>query len=256
MNSLKLRICHLYPDLMNIYGDRGNIIALSRRAQWAGIEVEVVNVPLGASLDASACDIIFIGGGQDKEQALIAKDLQEVKGKAIIEAVQEGAALLAVCGGYQLLGKYFKTGADAVLPGIGLFDAWTVAGSKRCIGDVLVECDFTGERHTLVGFENHSGKTYLGESLKPLGKVLHGCGNNAEDGREGAIYKNAFGTYLHGSILPKNPWFTDHLIRVALQRRYGDQASLARVDTSFEDRAHQAVIARIRNRGKLDTGAI
>ncbi len=253
---MKLTIGHLYGDLMNIYGDRGNIISLTRRAQWAGVEVDVRNIALGQPLDPDAYDILFIGGGQDREQALIADDLQKVKGKSIIEAVEDGGALLAVCGGYQLLGKYFKTGVDLVLPGIGLFDAWTVAGNKRCIGDVIVECSFTGERHTLVGFENHSGKTYLGPNAQPLGKVVHGFGNNAEDGYEGAIYKNAYGTYLHGSILPKNPWFTDHLILSALHHRYGAVITLPYVDTRLEDRAHQAVIARIHGRGKMDTGAI
>lgn len=241
---------------MNIYGDRGNIISLARRAQWAGVEVEVINLSLRQPLDPRAFDILFVGGGQDREQALIAEDLQKVKGQAVIEAVEDGAVLLSVCGGYQLLGKYFKTGDDLVLPGIGLFDAWTVAGNKRCIGDVIVECTFAGGRRTLVGFENHSGKTYLGPGVQPLGRVLHGFGNNAEDGYEGAIYRNAFGTYLHGSILPKNPWFTDHLILSALRRRYGSDVSLPPVDTTVEDRAHQAVIARIRARGKMDTGAI
>lgn len=241
---------------MNIYGDRGNIIALTRRAQWAGVEVEVRNLALGQTLDPREYDILFVGGGQDREQSLIADDLQKVKGGSIVEAVEDGAVVLAVCGGYQLLGKYFKTGEDVVLPGIGLFDAWTVAGNRRCIGDAVVECSFTGERRTLVGFENHSGKTYLGPAARPIGKVLHGFGNNAEDGFEGAVYKNAYGTYLHGSILPKNAWLTDHLIASALRRRYGQNIVLPPVDAGLEERAHRAVIARIRGRGKMNTGAI
>ncbi|MBI4321136.1 MAG: glutamine amidotransferase [Chloroflexi bacterium] len=253
---MKLVLCHLYPDLMNIYGDRGNVIALSRRGQWHGLDVEVRNVFVEEKPDLKACDILFVGGGQDKEQAAIAEDLQQAKAKSLIEAVGDGVVLLAVCGGYQLLGKYFKTGSGIVLPGIGVFDAWTVAGNKRCIGDVIVECDIGGQRRTLVGFENHSGKTYLGDGARPLGRVVHGFGNNAEDGLEGAIYKNAYGTYLHGSLLPKNPWLTDHLILGALQRRYGEHVRLEHMDDSVEDLAHEAVIARIRKRGKLDTGAI
>jgi CobQ-like glutamine amidotransferase family enzyme len=251
---LKLTICHLYPDLMNIYGDRGNIIALSRRAEWAGLEVELKRVDLGEAPDFRAYDILFIGGGQDKEQALIARDLAEVKAAALRQAVHDGLVVLAVCGGYQLLGRYFRTGTDAVLPGIEVFDAWTVAGRTRSIGDVIARSEVGGRPRTLVGFENHSGKTYLGERAQPLARVLSGHGNNAEDGYEGAVQHNAFGTYLHGSLLPKNPWLTDLLIRRAVERRYGPRAALPPVDDAVEMLAHQAVIERIRRRGRLDTG--
>lgn len=253
---MKITICHLYPDLMNIYGDRGNIISLTRRAEWAGLEVELKPVDLRERPDFRDFDVLFVGGGQDKEQSLIAQDLAEVKSASLIAAVEDGLSLLAVCGGYQLLGKYFKTGSGTILPGIGVFDAWTVAGDKRCIGDVIVECNLDGQTRTLVGFENHSGKTYLGEKARPLGKVLFGYGNNSEDGFEGAAYFNAFGTYLHGSILPKNPWFTDYLIRRAIERRYGRADFLRPVDDSVENQAHQAIISRIHKRGKMDTGAI
>ncbi len=253
---MRIKICHLYPEQMNIYGDRGNIIALTRRAQWAGLDVEVQRVGLGEPPDLRQFDILFMGGGQDKEQALIAHDLAEVKARPLREAVEDGLALLAICGGYQLLGRYFRTGSGAVLPGIEVFDAWTVAGNKRCIGDVIVRCDLDGQGHTLVGFENHSGKTYLGEKAAPLGRVLFGYGNNAEDGLEGAAYRNAFGTYLHGSLLPKNPWLADLLIRRAVERRYGPAAALPWPGSEVEEEAHQAVIARIRKRGKMDTGAI
>mgnify|MGYP005842928749 CR=1 FL=1 len=253
---MRIVICHLYPDLLNIYGDRGNIISLTRRAEWAGLEVEIKRVDLRERPDFRDFDILFVGGGQDKEQSLIADDLAEVKATSLINAVEDGLSLLAVCGGYQLLGKYFKTGSGIVLPGVGVFDAWTVAGTKRCIGDVIVKCDLDGQQRTLVGFENHSGKTYLGEKAKPLGRVVFGYGNNAEDGFEGAAYLNAFGTYLHGSLLPKNPWFTDYLIRRAVERRYGSADLLRPVDDSIENLAHQAVISRIQKRGKMDTGAI
>lgn len=253
---MHLTICHLYADQMNIYGDRGNIIALSRRAAWAGLDVEVRRVDLGERPDFRAFDILFVGGGQDKEQALIARDLAEVKAAALRAAVDDGLVVLAVCGGYQLLGRYFKTGAGTTLPGIAVFDAWTVAGRQRCIGDVIARSEVDGRPRTLVGFENHSGKTYLGARVAPLGRVLFGHGNNAEDGYEGAVYRNAFGTYLHGSLLPKNPWLTDLLIRRAVARRYGPAATLPPVDDAVERQAHEAIIARIHQRGKLDTGAI
>ncbi len=250
---MRLTICHLYPELMNLYGDRGNVIALARRCQWHGMEVDIKESSLRDGL--GDWDILFLGGGQDKEQSAVCRDLCEQKAPRVIEGVNEGRALLAVCGGYQLLGRYFKTGTGETIPGIGLFDAWTVAGDRRCIGDVIVECELDGERRTLVGFENHSGKTYLGKGLAPLGRVLFGHGNNAEDRTEGAVYKNAIGTYLHGSLLPKNPWLADRLILAALRRRYGEDVALAPLDDAFEQRAHAAVVERIRQRGKMDTGA-
>lgn len=252
---MKVVICHLYPDQMSIYGDRGNIITLARRAEWSGLEVELRRVDLREHPDLLDVDIIFIGGGQDKEQSLIAQDLANLKAHSLADAIEDGVALLAVCGGYQLLGRYFKTGAGTTLPGIGIFDAWTVAGNWRCIGDVIVESSVGGQQRTLVGFENHSGKTYLGERGGPLGRVVFGYGNNAEDGLEGAVYRNAFGTYLHGSLLPKNPWFADHLIRCAVERRYGAAHELTPLDDTIENQAHQAVIARIQSRGNLHTGA-
>ncbi len=253
---MKIVIGHLYPELMSIYGDRGNIIALTRRAEWAGLEVEVRPVGLGEAADLTDLDIAFIGGGQDREQALIADDLSKIKAPSLRAAVQDGLALLAVCGGFQLLGHYFRNGSGTTLPGVGIFDAWTIAGRKRRIGDVIARCDDDGRPRTLVGFENHSGKTYLGQGTRPLGRVLFGYGNNGEDRLEGARYRNAFGTYLHGSLLPKNPWLADRLIRSAIERRYGRADALEPVDDALENLAHEAVIARIQKRGKLDSGAI
>lgn len=253
---MKLTVCHLYPDLMNIYGDRGNIISLVQRCRWRGIDVEVVPVSLGSQLDPDRCDLLFFGGGQDKEQLIVAEDLRTVQAPRVHRLVEEGGVLLSICGGYQLLGKYFLTHTGERLEGIELLDAWTEAGHKRCIGNVIVECDFSGARRTLVGFENHSGKTYLGPGCRPLGRSLVGFGNNGEDRTEGAIYRNAFGCYLHGSLLPKNPWFTDHLILMALRRRHGSQVQLSPLDDALEDRAHEAVVARIRKLGKIDSGVV
>ncbi len=250
---MRLVIAHLYPEWMNLYGDHGNVIALAQRARWHGLEVEVRQLRLGDRLD-DEWDLMFVGGGQDREQLAICQDLEKEKGPVLKELVQEGRVILSVCGGYQLLGRYYRTGTGQVLPGVGLLDAWTVAGNRRCIGDTIVECSLTGEKRTLVGFENHSGKTYLGPEARPLGRVVFGNGNNAEDGTEGAVQGTAYGTYLHGSILPKNPWLTDHLIRQALHRRYGPEVELQPLDDRVEERAHQAIIDRIRGRGKLRTG--
>jgi len=253
---MRLTICHLYPDLMNIYGDRGNIIALVQRARWRGIETEVVPVTIGDVLDPERCDILFFGGGQDKEQFIVAEDLRTVQAPQLHRLVEDGGVVLSICGGYQLLGSSFRTHTGEVLEGIGLFDAWTVAGNKRCIGNVIVEAGFTGVLRTLVGFENHSGKTYLGPGCQPMGRSLVGFGNNGEDGTEGAMYRNAFGCYLHGSLLPKNPWFTDYLILTALRRRHGPDVELAPLDDTLENRAHDAMETRIRRLGRIDSGVV
>ncbi len=241
---------------MNIYGDRGNIISLTQRARWRGIEIDLIPVTLGAELDAGSCDLLFFGGGQDKEQFLVAEDFRDVQAPHVHQFVEDGGVLLSICGGYQLLGRYFRTHTGETLEGIGVFDAWTVAGDRRCIGNVIVETEFSGIRRTLVGFENHSGKTYLGTGCKPIGRSLVGFGNNGEDRSEGAIYRNAFGCYLHGSLLPKNPWLTDYLLLAALRRRYGPSVELAPLDDTLEERAHEAVIARIRKLGKIDSGVV
>jgi len=245
---MHLRIAHLYPLQMNIYGDRGNILTLVQRARWRGVEVEVDGIDVGRPADLPAYDLAFFGGGQDSNQALVADDFLRATGPALQEAVEDGLVVLAICGGYQLMGRYFRTHSGEELPGIGLFDAWTVGGKKRLIGNVVVEWGDAPENapaRTLVGFENHSGRTYLGPGCRPLGRVLAGYGNNAEDGTEGAVYRNAHGCYLHGSLLPKNPHLADHLIRTALQRRYGPEAVLPPLDDRSEWAAHQAMVRRL-----------
>jgi CobQ-like glutamine amidotransferase family enzyme len=215
---LKLTLGHLYPDQLNLYGDRGNILTLRHRCQRRGIELRVVGLGLGDALAPDEYDMLFIGGGQDKEQAPVAQDLYEIKGIGLWAAIEDNMPVLAVCGGYQLLAHYYRPASGPDMRGLGVFDAWTIhKGSRvpRCIGDIAISWNGS----TLVGFENHGGRTYLG-TARPLGKVLKGHGNNAEDRTEGAVYRNTFGTYLHGSLLPKNPHFADYLIGLALKRTY------------------------------------
>lgn len=250
---MKLRICHLYPDLMNLYGDRGNVLALRRRAEWHGLDAEVVEVSLEARVELARYDILFMGGGQDKEQRLICADFKKVKGSSLREAVEDGIPFLAVCGGYQLLGSYYRISRKEVLEGLGILDVYTKAGTKRMIGNTVIISELFSQPRTLVGFENHSGKTYLGPRVKPLGTVVVGFGNNGKDRTEGAVYRNTIGTYLHGPLLPKNPWFTDWLISKALERRYGKGLSgCSRIGHAedLEERAHKAVLGLIMKRAK------
>jgi len=225
-----LTLGHLYPDQLNLYGDRGNILTLRRRCQLRGIELRVVGLGIGDALAPDEYDMLFIGGGQDKEQAPVAQDLFDMKGIGLWAAVEDDMPVLAVCGGYQLLAHFYRPAQGPDMKGLGVFDAWTLhkgADTPRCIGDVAISWNGS----TLVGFENHGGRTYLG-TAKPLGKVLRGHGNNAEDHTEGAVYRNAYGTYMHGSLLPKNPHFADHLIALALERTYG------RTDRTAESLVH------------------
>lgn len=235
MPNLKLRINHLYARFLNIYGDKGNLVTLNQRASWRNIGVEIRQFGLNEELDPDWADLYFIGGGQDKQQIIIAEDLLK-HASALKQAVDGGAVILTVCGGYQLLGHYYRPHEGPELRGISLLDAFTVAGNRRMIGNVLVK---RPDGSTLVGFENHSGKTYLGPGLKPLGKVLVGNGNNGEDGWEGAESGTVYGTYLHGSLLPKNPQFADRLITQALNRRYGS-IMLDPLDDSLELDAHRS----------------
>jgi lipid II isoglutaminyl synthase (glutamine-hydrolysing) len=230
-----LTVGWLYPDLMNIYGDRGNVVTLLKRAQWRGLDARVRELPKGDTGDLSDVDVFFFGGGQDREQGQVYEDLLEHKAHRLAAAVAEGAAVLAVCGGYQLLGRYYQTADGEKLPGIGVIDVWTDAGDHRAIGNVVVDA---GDLGTLVGFENHSGRTFLGEGVRPLGKVLVGHGNNG-DGLEGAVFQNVFCTYLHGALLPKNPRLADEILARALRRE------LPALDDSLELEAHRRVEERV-----------
>ena len=230
---MDLRLVHLYPDLMSIYGDRGNVIALEQRARWRDIPVEVRAHRAGDKLDPEWGDLYFFGGGQDQGQDVVGDDLQGPNGARVKEAIASGAAVLSICGGYQLLGHEYVPEDAAAIPGVGALDVRTVAGKRRFVGNLLVEAD----GGTLIGFENHSGKTYLGPGARPLGRVLVGGGNNGEDKTEGAVQGKVIGCYLHGSLLPKNPWLADRLITWALERRHGPVA-LAPLDDAAEALAH------------------
>ncbi len=242
MTNYALRITWLYPRLMNIYGDRGNMRTLEQRCRWRGIAVDVARVGIGDSLTSGDTDLYFFGGGQDREQVAVAADLQGPTGAAIQRDIADDAVALTVCGGYQLFGAYYRPYATDDLPGIGIFDAWSDAGPDRFIGNVLSETEWG----TLVGFENHSGRTFLGAGTRPFGHVVVGHGNNGKDGTEGAVTRNAYGCYLHGSLLPKNPSFADHLIGLALRRKYGPAALLPSLADTLEIDAHTAAAARAR----------
>ncbi|HEY3193868.1 MAG TPA: glutamine amidotransferase [Candidatus Dormibacteraeota bacterium] len=233
----------LYPDLMNIYGDRGNILTLLKRAEWRDYDARLVELGRGITRRMEEVDVYFFGGGQDREQALVYQDLVESKQAPLSRAVASGAGVLAVCGGYQLLGHYYQTAEGERFPGIGLIDVRTEAGRRRFIGDVVVDTALVHLKPaTLVGFENHSGRTHLGPKAKPLGRVRLGFGNNGEDQTEGCLQGGVIGTYLHGSLLPKNPHLADYLIRSAVRRR-GD-GELAPLDDSAELAAHERILER------------
>ena len=231
-----LRVCALYPDLMNIYADRGNLLMLERRCAWRGIGFELIASGLGEALDPQAGDLFYIGGGQDRDQRLCAEDLIETKREALHAAAQRNAVVLGVCGGYQLLGRSY-TLDDERIPGVGLLDVETVREGGRLIGNVAIEVslDDAGGEGVLAGFENHGGRTRLGERQQPLGRVLTGYGNDGTSGWEGAISGNTIGTYLHGPLLPKNAWFADWLIARALAIA---PAELMELDDELEREAH------------------
>jgi len=241
-----IRIGHLYPDYLNIYADRGNIAVLRARARARGHELDVVGIAPGEPLPAGV-DLFYIGGGQDREQALVSGDLA-AKGAALREAVGAGAAFLAVCGGYQLLGRFYRDQAGATLPGIGLLPLHTVAGERRMIGDVLLECEWAGGK-TLAGFENHAGRTHLDPGAEPLGRVVSGFGNDGESGYEGCRHGRVYGTYLHGPLLPRNPWFADRLLADALAHAGGAEVDLPPLADELEAEAHAVSAARARARG-------
>jgi CobQ-like glutamine amidotransferase family enzyme len=242
MSAAELRLLALYPEQMNIYADRGNILFLQRRTEWRGIPFRYAAAGPGDSFDPAAHDLIYIGGGQDRDQVLVAEDMLRTKRGSIAEAVEDGAGLLAVCGGYQLLGHRYDLGRQSI-PGLGIADLEThrVSG-PRLIGNVDIEVKLDGSPRILAGFENHGGRTHLGPGAEPLGRVLHGHGNNGHDGMEGVKHLNMIGTYLHGPLLPKNAWLADRLIALAIERRTGSLPELEPLDDRLEGAAHAAAL--------------
>lgn len=275
---MKLTIAWLYPDLMSVYGDRGNIIALTRRCEWRGIDVVVKRILLDTPMEElQSCDLLFMGGAQDRQQKIVAEDLQKKSG-VISDMTESGVPGLYICGAFQFLGKYYKKADGSLIEGLGIFDLHTInpgSDTRRLIGEVATEINpelpirysWSSEKTTgllrhslrsrsrndnvhddniyLVGFENHGGRTYLGKSVRPLGKIVKGFGNNGVDGTEGAVYKNSIGTYLHGPILPKNPHLADHIIRRALEVKYKKKVELAPLDDLPEKQAHAFIAKRL-----------
>jgi hypothetical protein len=237
---MKIKIMHLYPDLLNLYGDRGNIECLKRRLLWRGIDAEVVSYTCDdTDFSLSDTDIVFLGGGSDREQKIVCSRLLEHKSE-LCEFAENGGTLIAVCGGYQLLGKYYKL-EDETIEGLGLLDIYTEQGKGRLISNIVLESDFLS--HKIVGFENHGGRTYIG-SHKPLGKVLYGNGNADNAGAEGVVYKNVVATYLHGPLLPKNPELCDYILTNALKHKYSDFKGLEKLDDSLENTANEYIVKR------------
>lgn len=240
---MELTICHLYPDLLNVYGDVGNVLILKHRATLRGIDINVVNCSLNENIDKENTDILFFGGGQDYEQSIVSNDLNTVKKNSLTEYIEEGKVLLAICGGYQLLGKYYTAPNGEKIEGLGILDIYTEGGDTRFIGNTEIFNEEFNE--TYVGFENHSGRTYINNHT-PLGKCIHGYGNNGEDGAEGCIYKNTFCSYFHGSFLSKNPEFADRLLSLALKNKYGEDINLEPINDEFEIKAKKTIIERLK----------
>lgn len=238
----RITIYHLYPDHLNLYGDRGNILALQRRARWHGIEPVVAPMEPGKEINLERCHILFMGGAQEAGQKLVYRHFAE-RNLELFEMIEKGLVILAICGSFQLLGRYYTDSAGEKIPGLGLFNFYTTASRKRAIGDIITRSDISPPARTLVGFENHAGLTFLGSALKPLGTVLKGHGNNGRDRTEGLVYRNVIGTYLHGAILPKNPWLTDYLLQKALQYS-GSEHKLSGLDDTLEEQAHHLLFKR------------
>ena len=246
---MELKICHLYPDVLNLYGDGGNIRCLTQRLHWRGIGASVTKMPIGARESLAGFDLVFIGGGQDFEQQVLLDDLHRGRDRELVAAIEDGVCVLAICGGYQMLGAYYETHEGERCDFVGALDLYTVGAKKRMIGNYMFRVPEELGGFTVVGFENHSGKTRLGSGVEPLGRVLAGFGNNGEDGTEGARYKNVFGTYSHGPLLPKNPAFADLLLRRALERKTGS-GELSPLDDTLELMAHDEMCARLERSGK------
>lgn len=241
---MKLNICHLYPDLLNVYGDVGNILILKHRAESRDIKVNIFNISLNDNFKAEDYDIVFFGGGQDYEQVIVSEDLMNNKKEELSRYIEDNKVFIAICGGYQLLGKYYTAPNGERIEGLGILDIYTEGGDTRFIGNTVIYNEEFNE--TYVGFENHSGRTYV-NGLKPLGKCLHGYGNNGSDGSEGCIYKNTFCTYFHGSLLSKNPELADRFIKTALCAKYGD-VNLCPIDDSFELKAKETMINKLNSK--------
>ena len=246
---MELNICHLYPDILNLYGDRGNIITMKRRLEGRGIKVNIDECSIGQPLNADKYDIFFIGGGQDFEQEVLLRDLSSGKAQDIRTAVEEEKTFLAICGGYQMLGEYYKTWDGVQLDFIGAIGVHTIGAKERMIGNYMFRTTPESGDTVVVGFENHSGKTYLSEQVAPLGMMLSGNGNNGEDKTEGARYKDVFGTYSHGSLLPKNPVLCDFILQTALNHRYDGAEPLAPLDDTLELNAHRYMQERLSHNG-------
>ena len=246
---MELNICHLYPDILNLYGDRGNIITMKRRLEGRGIKVNIDECSIGQPLNADKYDIFFIGGGQDFEQEVLLSDLKAGKGSEIKAAIADGKTFLTICGGYQMLGEYYKTWDGVQLDFIGAIGVHTIGAKERMIGNYMFRTTPESGDTVVVGFENHSGKTYLSEQVAPLGMMLSGNGNNGEDKTEGARYKNVFGTYSHGSLLPKNPVLCDFILQTALNHRYDGAEPLAPLDDTLELNAHRYMQERLSHNG-------
>lgn len=239
-----VRLCHLYPDELNIYADRGNIAVFAQRLAWRGLTLEVTEARPTDSVDPNAHDLYYLGGGQDRDQAIVAQDLLATKADALRTAAADGAVFLAVCGGYQLAGSGYTAVDGNRLPGIGILDIDTRSGDTRLIGDVVLDVELNGERKQVVGYENHAGRTYLGADATPFGSVVFGHGNTGETGYEGATQNRVVGTYLHGPLLPKNPWLADTLLGWAIEYRTGSSPELQPLDDTLERNAHDQARAR------------
>ena len=238
VSERKITISHLYPDLLNLYGDRGNIACMMQRCKWRGIEAETIEFNTGDTIDFSKLDIVLLGGGSDREQAIVCRNLLEIQ-KEFKAYVEDNGVVIAVCGGYQLLGKYYKTDAE-MIEGLNLVDIYTEQEEGRLIDNIVLKSDLV--KMPVVGFENHGGRTYINNN-KPFGRVLYGSGNDGKSGYEGVVYKNVIGTYLHGPLLPKNPQLCDYLITKALERKYGS-AELTPLDDAQENQANEYIVKR------------
>ncbi len=241
---MELKICHLYPDILNLYGDQGNIICMKKRLGWRNIDCSVTEVSIGESAKFTDFDIFFIGGGQDFEQEILLEDLAGGKADEIKAAVADGKTFLTICGGYQMLGSYYRTWDGQMCDFIGAIDYYTIGAKDRMIGNFMYKCGDESGGSTVVGFENHSGKTFLGSGVSPLGTILSGYGNNGEDKTEGVRYNNVFGTYSHGPVLPKNPQLADFILKTALSQKY-TSFDFEPLDDTFENNANDYMVKRL-----------